>query len=175
MTLRQFFKDKNATILNPGQRPPVEEGSRAIRSAPRTGPGAMLAFNAEMQQAEQREQALREKLERFDGALPVKKLDPKSIRLSAWANRSEQSFGSRDFAQLKQEISLAGENVQPIKVRPIVRQGEVQFELVYGQRRLRACADLGLQVNALIQEMSDRDLFLAMDQENRAQIGRAHV
>ena len=165
-TLKKFFEGKNASILNPGHKEPQEEVPRR-RGTTHTAPGALLAFNSEMVDAERREEALRVELKKFEGALPVKRLQPGEIKLSKWANRNEKSFDVPAFELLKREIAAAGENVQPIKVRPISPEGVVKYELVYGQRRHRACSDLGIAVNAMVQEMSDQELFLTMDRENR--------
>lgn len=167
MTLKKFFEGKNASILNPEHKKETQDEVPRRRGSTHTAPGALLAFNTEMVDAERREQALRDELQKFEGTLPVKKLQPSEIKLSKWANRNVKSFEVPAFDLLKREISAAGENVQPIKVRPITPEGEVKYELVYGQRRHRACADLGIAVNAMVQEMSDQELFLTMDRENR--------
>lgn len=110
----------------------------------------------------------RAKLSTYDGALLVRALDPSLIRRSRWANRNEAEFATEEFRQLKDEISDAGGNVQPIKVRVIDGQSHA-FEIVFGHRRYQACVELGLPVNAIVAEhMSDSELFAAMDRENRA-------
>jgi ParB family transcriptional regulator, chromosome partitioning protein len=166
MTLKKFFEDKNACILNSEHKETQHELPRR-RGSTHTAPGALLAFNTEMVDAERREQVLRDELRKFEGALPVKQLLPSEIKLSKWANRNAKSFEVPAFELLKREISAAGENVQPIKVRPISPEGTYKYELVYGQRRHRACLDLGIKVNAMVQEMSDQQLFVTMDRENR--------
>ena len=109
---------------------------------------------------------LREQLEAFDGSTPTKMLDPAKIHTSKWANRDELSYQSKEFARLQSEIESAGGNIQPIKVRPLSgKQGE--YEIVFGHRRHRACLILGLPVSALIENLSDTDLFSQMDRENR--------
>jgi ParB family chromosome partitioning protein len=106
------------------------------------------------------------KLEEFKGAEIARFLDPNLVQPSKWANRSEASFKSTDFENLKSEIESAGGNVQPIKVRPLI--GAVgEFEIVFGHRRHRACLELGLPVLALIEELNDVALFSQMDRENR--------
>jgi ParB family chromosome partitioning protein len=63
--------------------------------------------------------------------------------------------------------------VQPIKVRPAaVLNGSTpsagpSFELIFGHRRHRACAELGIPVLAAIEEASDVSLFEQMERENR--------
>lgn len=125
------------------------------------------------------------KLAKFDGAIPVRALNPKAIRRSRWANRIEEEFATKEFQELKDEIANAGGNVQPIKVRVVDGQppsptkgfnepkglvdGQpVGFEIVFGHRRHQACLELGLLVSAVVvDDMDDRALFEAMDRENR--------
>ena len=111
--------------------------------------------------------ALKQRLAEFDGASASRKLSAARIKASKWANRQEESFHTREFAELKSEIESAGGNIQPIKVRPMSgHPGD--YELVFGHRRHRACLDLGLDVLCVIEDMGDVDLFCQMDRENRA-------
>ena len=144
--------------------PPVMPGVPATR----TGPGQMLAFRGQMLEVEGEVAALRDKLARYDGALPTRKLDAQSVRRSRWANRHESAFQTPEFARLKADIELAHGNVQPILVRPLQGQAD-QYELVFGHRRHQACQELGLPVLAAIwtEPLSDAELFAAMDRENR--------
>ena len=137
-------------------------------AVPRTGPGQMLQFRGQMLAVEGELAALREKLKAHEGALPTRTLDPASIVPSAWANRHADAFRTAEFERLKQDIAAAGGNVQPILVRPLDGQGG-RYELVFGHRRHRACAELGLPVLATIETepISDLELFAAMDRENR--------
>lgn len=146
--------------------------SRTERRAvsPRTGPGSMLAYMNEQSEVHKEVIELRKMVGQFDGAVPTRLLDPQTIVASAWANRDESHFHSRDFAELKDEIAAAGGNVQPIKVRvlPEASATAARYELVYGHRRHRACLELGLPVLALVQtQMPDSDLFVEMERENR--------
>lgn len=144
---------------------------------PKTAPGAMMQFIGQQSAAMREVEELREKLRTFDGAAVVRSIDPNQIQSSRWSNRHESSYTDQEFAQLKEEIRSAGGNVQPIKIRPLQRpevlngstpDAASRYELVYGHRRHRACLELGLPVLALIEEMSDQDLFQQMDRENRA-------
>ncbi|WP_382164062.1 ParB/RepB/Spo0J family partition protein [Hydrogenophaga sp. ANAO-22] len=127
-----------------------------------------MAHLARESDAQQENERLRDELRTWDGAVPVRKLDPTQVVPSDWANRHSDSFLGPDFDTLKQEIASAGGNVQPIKVRPIsTGKNAGKFEVVYGHRRHRACLDLGLQVAALVESVDDRALFVEMDRENR--------
>lgn len=134
----------------------------------KTGPGALMAHLAKESDAQRENERLREELKSWDGAMPVRKIDPAEIIPSQWANRHADSFAGADFEALKQEIATSGGNVQPIKVRPIPSgQHAGKFEVVFGHRRHKACLDLGISVFALVEPIDDRGLFVEMDRENR--------
>ena len=137
---------------------------------PKTAPGSMLQFMSSQSAAIKEAEDLRERLKTFDGANPVRAIDPKLIRPSRWANRHPSSFLSADFVALKDEIESAGGNVQPIRVRPVPGRpadDEAHYELIYGHRRHRACLELGMPVLSLIEDATDQELFEAMERENR--------
>ncbi|WP_232077627.1 ParB/RepB/Spo0J family partition protein [Variovorax sp. PBL-E5] len=127
-----------------------------------------MAFRGQIQHAESEMAALRERLNQYEGSLPTRKMDPKSIRPSRWANRHGASFATSEFAGLKADIEHAGGNVQPILVRPLKDEAG-QFEIVFGHRRHRAALELGIPVltSIWVEEMGDAALFAAMDRENR--------
>ena len=153
-----------AIVERPATRfPPVVPGAAA-----RTGPGQMLQFRGQMLAVEGEIGKLRERLKEHDDSVPTKKLDPHCIIPSRWANRHADAFNRAEFARLRQDIELAGGNVQPISVRAL--PGQVgRYEIVFGHRRHRACSELGLPVLATIDTSasSDLELFSAMDRENR--------
>ncbi len=138
---------------------------------PKTAPGSMAHFMASQSSAVREAEELRERLKSFDGAQPVRMLDPQSVKASRWANRHEASFADAAFAELKAEIAAAGVNVQPVSVRPVLNgsiPGAAGYELIFGHRRHRACLELGLPLQAMVTDMDDRELFEAMERENRA-------
>ena len=92
------------------------------------------------------------------------KISPDKIIPSRWANRHKASFEGSDFESLNAEIQSAGGNVQAIKVRPI---SNGMFEIAFGHRRHKACQLLNLQVLAVVDELTDVQLFEQMDRENR--------
>jgi ParB family chromosome partitioning protein len=115
---------------------------------------------------------LRAKVQAFEAGERVVLLDPAKVRPSKWKNRHELAYQTRSFLDLKDEIAAAGVNAQPIKVRPIPPAAGAapeaqEYELVFGRRRHRACLELGLQVAAIIDSLSDIDSFKAMVRENR--------
>ena len=136
---------------------------------PRTAMGAISASIAMGRGVEAQNRDLRARLERFEDATVVEFLDPKRIRPSRFANRHELSYARAEFDGLKAEIRTAGRNVQPIKVRRVGQgaDGRDEFEIAFGHRRHRACLELGLPVAAIVEELTDAQLFSEMERENR--------
>lgn len=157
----------------------------SLPQKPKTAPGTLMGFMASQSEAIRENEILRGQAARFEGALVTRQLDPKKVGPSRWANRHESSFESAEFMELKAEIAQAGGNVQPIKVRPIndtslgptdAGQGgvgpsnplsSIEFEIVFGHRRHRACLELGLPILSLIEAASEQELFVQMERENR--------
>jgi ParB family transcriptional regulator, chromosome partitioning protein len=161
MSIKDRLAKKTGDLMVPA--PSQEASGRG--ASPRTAPGQMLAFRSAMRESSDRVSQLEAQLKEYDGSVPIRALDPKTIRASKWANR--QDFGDESFAELKTLIAEAGGNTQPIKVRP---SGEGDdYEIVFGHRRHRACLELGLPVNAIVdREITEQGQFVQMDQENRA-------
>jgi len=160
MSIKDRLAKKTGDLMVPA---PAQETGRA--ASPRTAPGQMLAFRSAMRESSDRVSQLEAQLKEYDGAVPIRALDPKTIRASKWANR--QDFGDESFAELKSLIAEAGGNTQPIKVRPAT-EGD-GYEIVFGHRRHRACLELDLPVNAIVdREITEQGQFVQMDQENRA-------
>ena len=153
----------------------------------KTAPGSMLQFMTAQSAAVREAESLRERLAGFEGALPVRRLDPHSVRSSAWANRHEDTYRDAAFLVLKAEIAAATGNVQPIKVRPLLAPGPgvgpsnppddraaaaetpgALYEIVFGHRRHRACLELGLPVSAMVEDLPERQMFVQMERENRS-------
>lgn len=161
------------------QLPPVgaaaSERIEPSETKPKTAPGSMAHFMASQSVAIKEADELRERLKAFDGAQPVRAIDPRIVQPSRWANRHPDSLADAAFVALKSEIASAGGNVQPVKVRPITEtaaaaeagEGGARYELVFGHRRHRACLELGLPLSAMVEALSDQALFEAMDRENR--------
>ena len=103
------------------------------------------------------------------------------IRRSAYANRSETSFDTEAFQELKLSIRSSGGNSQPIIIRPVTFSplsassdanpgvDDPLYEIVAGHRRYQCCRELGLPVKALLApSMSDAELIVVMHHENHA-------
>ena len=182
-----------AVSASQGKSPGQGVAPRPDLARAKTAPGTMLGFMTAQSAAIQEADELRARLDEFGGALPARRLDPASVVPSAWANRHEQAYADVAFAELKAEISSAGGNVQAIKVRPIVAEvgarhqgvgrsnppaapsatsastpAAARYEIVFGHRRHRACLELGLPVLAVVESLSEQDLFVQMERENRS-------
>lgn len=133
----------------------------------KTGPGALVAYLSKESDVFKENQLLKGELQLWSDSSPVKKLDCQLVHPSIWANRHSDSFLSAEYLNLKADIESAGGNVQAIKVRPIPGSEPQTYEIVFGHRRHRACAELGLPVLAAIESIDDQALFVEMDRENR--------
>jgi ParB family chromosome partitioning protein len=166
MSIKDRLAAKTAGLVVPNK----EEGAQAgSQNRLRTGPGQMLMVNTLMKESNEKVALLEGRLKELEGSLPVRLLQPEKIIASKWANRISPSFESAEYRQLKEEIAQSQGNVQPIKVRPVQGAAD-QYEIVFGHRRHRACLELGLPVLALIEDVSDQDLFKEMDRENRTRL-----
>jgi len=67
---------------------------------------------------------------------------------------------------LVDSIKEHGQQV-PVLVRPHPDK-EGRFQIAYGRRRLRAVAELGLRVRAIVKPLTDQQLVVAQGQENSA-------
>lgn len=95
------------------------------------------------------------------------------IGYSRWNTRHASSFSDEEFQSLKADISRAGGNIQPVKVRRRIAAPDAlshakveTYELVFGHRRHQACMQLGLPVLAIIEDVSDEQLIGEMLREN---------
>jgi ParB family chromosome partitioning protein len=116
-----------------------------------------------------RVQDLEARVAEYEEANLVVMLEPISIEPGKYRNRDARSFLTPAFAELKSEIEATGRNVQPIKVRrlPAGEGAGARFEVIYGRRRLQACLELGLKVAAVVEDLSDLQVFQEMERENR--------
>ena len=80
-----------------------------------------------------------------------------------------------DESRLNELIESIREHgvIQPVIVRPLADKG---YQLIAGERRMRACIQLGMQqIPALVRVASDLEASAVALIENIQQIGRAHV
>jgi len=153
-----------------GPRGPIIPGSntqaRDEGGKPKTAIGAMAQFTDRQSTAIKEASQLKAQLKEFESSLLTKRIDPKLIVRSKWANRHDLSFMGPEFEGLKEDIRSQGGNVQPIKIRHLADDAG-KYELVFGHRRHQACLELEIDVLALIEDLDDKTLFIEMDRENR--------
>jgi ParB family chromosome partitioning protein len=98
-------------------------------------------------------------------------LDPSVIDASFVPDRMAPS--EEAHKELVQAIKADGQIV-PILVRPHpVEQG--RYQVAYGHRRLRAVTELGMQVRAVVRELTDEQLVVAQGQENNARTNLSFI
>jgi len=105
----------------------------------------------------------------------VENLDPQSIRPSRFPGRCEETFQTEGYEELRAEIATAGTNTVPIRVQRLEkRDGQFEYELIYGQRRLHACRDSRIPVRAIVTANRDKeDSFLEHIRENLHRLDRS--
>jgi ParB/RepB/Spo0J family partition protein len=157
-------------------------------AAPITYPGRLAAEDQQalvlrLQKAREETTRAQEQLEaeraereraRSDGTL-LFKIDPESIGLTEFANRSALSLSTTDetFCAFKESIRLKGQDT-PVRVRPAAPGAATPYELVEGHRRHAAIRELNrdmeggfkilVRVDAEATELVD--LCLKMYREN---------
>ena len=88
-------------------------------------------------------------------------LDPATIRPPTTPNREHSSLDSESLDELRCSIRASGGNLQPIQVRPLAMpDGAFRYDLVFGERRLRACLELNMPVRAMIASQGKADQHL---------------
>lgn len=86
-------------------------------------------------------------------------------RLDEFTAVNSVEDGGDGYDALRDSINAGGQQV-PILVRRSSQEG--RFEVIYGRRRLRACAELGIKVRANIQDLDDATALIAKGLENAA-------
>ena len=133
-------------------------------SAPVARPaGAVKAMNLGLQRLSDEASAAKSLRATLAGAEHVIEIAPSEIEFSFVRDRlpveSDQSFAS-----LKAQIAAQGQQV-PILVRPHPEDPR-RYQVAYGHRRLRAAAELGRPVKAIVRKLTDDELVIAQGQEN---------
>ncbi|MDZ5762764.1 ParB/RepB/Spo0J family partition protein [Candidatus Cyrtobacter comes] len=82
-------------------------------------------------------------------------------RCSIWKYADRQEFELGNLDELAKDILENGQ-IQPI----VVRRSGVGYEVIAGQRRLRACALIKTEVRAVIIDVCDAEAFFIQNSEN---------
>jgi ParB family chromosome partitioning protein len=94
----------------------------------------------------------------------IVEIAPELIEASFIADRLESTPESH--RALVDSIREHGQQV-PVLVRPHPKK-EGRYQIAYGRRRLRAIAELGRHVRAVVKQLTDQQLVVAQGQENSA-------
>ena len=134
--------------------------AEADAAKPKTAPGSMLQFMTAQSAAVKEAESLRERLASYDGALPVRRLNPATVRVSVRPVR---------VVAAARGVGVGPSNPPAPMLAPVPADpAAVRYEIVFGHRRHRACLELGLPVLALVEDVPEQQLFEEMERENRA-------
>ena len=90
-------------------------------------------------------------------------LDPGQCRPWRFADRPDDEMG--DLQQLAESIAQYGQQ-EPILVRPLLGDPHCEYEIIFGNRRWRACQQAQIKVLAQVRELSDQQAALCQKEEN---------
>ena len=149
----------------PGFSPEWAGGLKGTRRAMPAGARGLPAPHPASADVGQEQDTWRGWFMALTGVKPAVQLNPAQVRPSKWTCRHESAYASAAFERFKDTIELGEGNTQPI----LVRRVDDGYEVVCGHRRHRACRELGLPLFAVVwdEPLSDLELFLAMERENR--------
>jgi ParB family chromosome partitioning protein len=117
------------------------------------------------------EQESRHLQEALAAGATVVELEPALIDASFIRDRLPEP--EAEFEDFKRSIAENGQEV-PILVRPHP-SSEGRYQIAFGHRRNRACAELGRKVRAVVRDLTDRDLVVAQGIENSARKNLSYV
>lgn len=102
----------------------------------------------------------------------VVELDPSAVEISFIRDRIPVERDP-ELDALEQSMRESGQQV-PILVRPHPTK-EGSYQAAYGHRRLRAAANIGISIKAVVRELTDEELILAQGQENGARVDLSFI
>ena len=142
----------------------VSADPAAVAKRPeRVRSGAIAAMGSSLEELTQGARAAAKLHEQLLTGDHVIALDPATIDPSPIADRLLADVDP-GFDQLVASLEQDGQQV-PILVRPNPAV-EGRYQVAYGRRRLRALAQLGFQVKAIVRPLSDDELVVAQGREN---------
>ncbi|NPD14696.1 plasmid partitioning protein RepB [Xinfangfangia sp. D13-10-4-6] len=97
-------------------------------------------------------------------------IDTAQIADSAIRDRFDITDGIEDLVT---SIRASGQRL-PVLLRR-VQGAALPYEVVYGRRRIEACRQLGIEVQAYISEMDDREALISQGLENAARLQRSFI
>ena len=129
-----------------------------------SGRGAFGAVTRTIDDLAARADAARALEAQLTAGAVIIEIDPTIVDRSFMPDRMEPKDES--YEALKASIAASGQD-SPILVRPHP-EAKGRFQVAFGHRRLRAAAELGRPVRAVVKQLTDRDLVVAQGQENSA-------
>lgn len=145
-----------------GAPSPADKADASTRALKHMPSGSIKTLESTLTRAEREAEELRRLV--ASGAQVIE-LDASLVQPSPHADRMEDD-NAEAFDTLKASIAENGQQV-PILVRPHPTDPD-RYEAAYGHRRLRAAAELGLTVRAVVKPLTDEQLVLAQGIENSA-------
>ena len=145
-----------------GAPSPADKTDASTRALKHMPSGSIKTLESTLTRAEREAEELRRLV--ASGAQVIE-LDVSLVQPSPHADRMEDD-NAEAFDTLKASIAENGQQV-PILVRPHPTDPD-RYEAAYGHRRLRAAAELGLTVRAVVKPLTDEQLVLAQGIENSA-------
>ena len=91
-------------------------------------------------------------------------VDPKNCHRWKYADRSGFEFG--DIYALAQDISKNGQ-IEPVLLRTTKASQDVQYEVIAGSRRWKACLEAALPLKGIVVDLSDEEAAIAQIKENQ--------
>ncbi|MBU2145869.1 MAG: plasmid partitioning protein RepB [Alphaproteobacteria bacterium] len=155
-------KDAINSLFLTKSEPSVPAASRD-KTVERVRTGAISAMGSSLQEMAETAKAATRLQEQLAAGEAVLALDPKTIDGSLIADRLHADIDP-SYDQLVGSIAENGQQV-PILVRPHPETAG-RFQVAYGRRRLRAAAQLGKPVNAIVRTLTDSELVVAQGREN---------
>jgi len=96
-------------------------------------------------------------------------IDPKKCRPWKYADRLPEEMGN--IEELANAIKNNGQQ-EPVLLRPIIDGGdELEYEVIFGNRRWRACTLINIPLLGIVKELSDQDAATAQKEENENREG----
>ena len=95
--------------------------------------------------------------------LVLTRIDPDLCRPWQFADRPEDEMG--DIDALANSIKHYGQQ-EPVLARPLKKPDIIKYEIVFGNRRWRACKKAGVLLLAIINEVTDQEAALFQKEEN---------
>ncbi|MEQ7884064.1 ParB/RepB/Spo0J family partition protein [Xanthomonas hortorum] len=151
----------------------VSGAARPDSSVPALGMVSELARD-ELRLARERVAQLQGQLDAVAAAGSVQLVDPAKITHTQYRDRDDLGFRDEKYEELKEDIRRKGRNEQPILLRPARAENVAagfEFEVVWGHRRHRVTSELGIPVEAIVRDVTDREAVLLMSSENARREG----